>query len=308
MNKIFDELPQELHLLDLPQSMAGFRCFVSSWFFVDSKGRRVVVDPGPASSIPALLEKLASVTDEVDLILLTHIHIDHSGGVGHLCDRYRSAKVVAHPKACRNLSSPEKLWQASLATLGDVAVMYEEPKPLAPEKLVGYDCEILSGIEVLETPGHAPHHITFILPFNGDRLVFVGESMGSRAPVKSGVQYLRPATPPKLDLPTMHESLAKLESGMRGDELLCYGHWGAARDPKTRIAAAGKQLNDWLGVISGMKDRAAGEIVEYLISNDPFLAGYSSLPEDVRSRERFFIQSSVEGFLGYLRDAKNGKK
>jgi len=308
MNKIFDELPQKLHLLDLPQPMAGFQSFVSSWFFVDSKGRRVVVDPGPASSIPALLEKLASVTDEVDLILLTHIHIDHSGGVGQLCDRYGNAKVVAHSKAGRNLSSPEKLWKASLATLGDVAEVYGEPKPLPPEKLVGYDCEKLAGIEVLETPGHAPHHITFIVPFNGDRLFFVGESMGSRAPLKSGARYLRPATPPKLDLPTMRESLAKLESAMQGDELLCYGHWGATRDSKTNIAAAKKQLDEWLGVVSGMEDRAADEIVEYLISNDPFMAECSNFPEDVRSRERFFIKNSVEGFLDYLKDSKNEKK
>jgi len=308
MNEIFDELPQGLHLLDLPQPMPGFRCFVSSWFFVDSTGRRVVVDPGPASTIPALLEKLASITDGVDLILLTHIHIDHSGGVGLLCDKYGDAKVVAHPKAGRNLSSPEKLWKASLATLGDVAAMYGEPKPLAPEKLVGYDCEKLAGIEVLETPGHAPHHITFIVPFNGDRLFFVGESMGLRIPMKPGAQYLRQATPPKLDLPAAHESLAKLESATRGDELLCYGHWGAARDPKAQIAAAKKQLDEWLGIVSKMEDRAVDEVVEYLTSNDPFLAEYPHLSEDVRSREHFFIKSSVEGFLDYLRDSKNEKK
>jgi hypothetical protein len=63
MQKIFDssdifkhELPEGLYLLDLPQKMDGYHHFISAWFFVDSKGRRILVDPGPASTIPLLLD------------------------------------------------------------------------------------------------------------------------------------------------------------------------------------------------------------------------------------------------------------
>ena len=303
MNQFFEDLPRDLYLLDLPQPMAGFNRFVSSWFFVDSMERRVVVDPGPANTIPALLQELSSVTDGLDLVLLTHIHLDHSGGVGQLCERYDGAKVAAHRKAGRHLSNPEKLWKASLSVLGNIAEMYGEPKPIAPEKLI--DCEELAGVEIFKTPGHAPHHISFIVPFQGQRLFFIGEAAGLRLPMEFGTRYLRPTTPPIFDVAAARESLAKIESAVRGDELLCYSHWGATRDSKTQIAAAREQLDEWLDVISGKEDRPIAEIAEYLISNDPFLAGYSGLPADIRSRERLFIENSVKGFVEYLQERPN---
>jgi glyoxylase-like metal-dependent hydrolase (beta-lactamase superfamily II) len=303
MSVLYDDIPQGLHLLDLPQPRAGFSRFTSSWFFVDSAGRRVVVDPGPPSSAPILLEKLSSITDGVDVVLLTHIHIDHSGGVGQLCEKYGGAKVVVHDKAGRHLTNPEKLWKASLSTLGDVAVMYGEPKPLAPESLAGYDD--FPGIEIMETPGHAPHHISFIVPFNGRRLFFVGESAGIRLPKEFGTRYLHPTTPPKFDFPAACESLAKMKSALRGDELLCYGHFGAESDSAAQITSVRKQLDEWLDVVSRMKKNPVGEIVDYLISNDPLLAGYPALPEDVRSRERFFLETDIKGLLEYLQDSKS---
>jgi len=38
MSGIIDNLPQGLHLLNLPQPMPGFQDFIASWFFVDSAG------------------------------------------------------------------------------------------------------------------------------------------------------------------------------------------------------------------------------------------------------------------------------
>ena len=302
MNGIFDDLPQGLRLFDLPQPMAGFHHFISSWFFVDSAGRRVVVDPGPASTIPTLLEELSSVTDGVDLILLTHIHLDHSGGVGQLCERYGSAKVVVHGKGRKHLTNPEKLWNASLATLGEITTMYGQPKPLAPEKLLDCESETIPGVEIIETPGHAPHHLSFFTYLDGLRLFFAGEAAGLRMPTSSGKPYLRPTTPPRFDAPAMRETFAKMESAIRGDELLCYAHWGAVRDPMGHIAAAKKQVEEWLDVVAGMEDMTVEEIAEHLISNDPLLAEYSAFPEDLRSRELFFIENSVRGFREYLQN------
>ena len=310
MSGISERLPQGLHLLDLSQPMHGSQYFIAPWFFVDPAGRRVLVDPGPANSIPTLLKELSYVTDGVDLILLTHIHLDHAGGVGLLCEckNFGGAKVVVHPKGARHLVAPEKLWKASLATLGGVAAMYGEPKPLAPENLADYDD--FPEIEVIETPGHAPHHMSFIVPLDGDRLFFIGESAGMRIPVESGTQYLRPTTPPRFDALAAHESLAKIESALRDCDLLCYAHWGAVRHfadvaQKSQIAAAGRQLDEWLDVISKMEGHTVEEIAEYLISNDPFLAGYSSFFGELRSRELFYIENSIKGFLEYLSDSKH---
>ena len=61
-------LPDGLHCVDLPQSLLGFRRFISAWFFRDALGRRVLIDPGPANTIPLLLRELDPLTNSMDLI------------------------------------------------------------------------------------------------------------------------------------------------------------------------------------------------------------------------------------------------
>ncbi|MDR1977453.1 MAG: MBL fold metallo-hydrolase [Synergistaceae bacterium] len=300
-------LPEGLYLLDLPQPRPGFRYLISAWFFVDSLGRRVVVDPGPPSTIPLLLDQLSAITNGVDLVLLTHIHLDHSGGIGQFCERYGSAKVLVHPKARRYLVNPEKLWKASLETLGDIAEMYGAPLPLNPGSLL--DRDEIPGVTVLETPGHAPHHLSFLVPFRNEKLFFVGEAAGIFLPLASSptLPYMHPTTPPKFDGAAAQASLRKIESVLQGDELLCYSHWGAARRPRSRIALAKGQLDDWLSLVSEMKDQPEDVITEHLLSRDSLLKGYSQLSEELREREAFFIEHSVKGFLEYLRRASPPK-
>ena len=296
-------LPNGLHLIDLPQPRPGYRRFISSWFFIDPQGRHILVDPGPANTIPMLLEALTPLTNKIDLILLTHIHLDHSGGVAQLCESYDSAKVVAHRKASRHLIDPKTLWEASLATTGDVALMYGQPKQLAPDKLLDYDREELAGIKIMETPGHAPHHLCFIVPFNGEELFFVGEAAGLHMLTEDGKAYIRPASPGKFDAPAALASLTEMEAAIQGDELLCYAHWGAARDAKAYLAAAKTQINYWLDTIGKMQNCTLGQIAEYLLSNDKFLAGHSTLSEDLRQRELLFMENNIKGFLAYLKDS-----
>jgi glyoxylase-like metal-dependent hydrolase (beta-lactamase superfamily II) len=299
-----DELPEGLHLIDLPLPLTGFYHFISSWFFVDNDGRRILVDPGPARSVPLLLDKLSEITDGLDLILLTHIHLDHSGGVGEVIGRYGNAKVVVHQKAKRHLVSPEKLWNASLGVLGEIAEAYGCPSPLDSNSFCEGDPD---GIEIIETPGHAPHHLCFISSFGDEKLLFIGEAAGLRLPFysPSGLPYLWPTTPPRLDLDAAMSSLSKIENVLCGDELLCYAHWGLSDDPKKMIKLAKEQLEMWASVISGMIDAPEETITDCLLSGDPLLKGYASLPEDLRIRDRLFIMNSVKGFLKYFKDSSN---
>lgn len=296
-------LPEGLYLIDLPQSMPGFKEFISSWFFVDALGRRIVVDPGPASTIPFLIDVLSGLTDGVDLVLLTHIHLDHSGGVGQFCRHYAEAKVVAHPKAARHLQDPTRLWKASLETLGDVARMYGEPEPLSADAMTTAEAQ---GIESLVTPGHASHHISFRVSLGGEKLFFIGEAAGLTLPAGDGPEwpYLRPTTPPKFDARAALSSLEAIDRFLVGDELLCYAHWGTAREAKKRVALAKTQLGKWLSTIETMRVAPVTEIFDHLLECDPLLGEYPHLPEDLRQRERLFILNSIKGLLGSLEDGR----
>ena len=300
------ELPEGLHHLDLPQPQLGFQHFIASWFFVDGLGRRILVDPGPANTIPTLVRHLSEITNGVDLVLLTHIHLDHAGGITQFCETYKGAKVLAAPAARKHLLNPTKLWEASLRTLGKVAEIYGSPLPLSSDSLLSHD--EIEGVAIMETPGHAMHHISFIVPFRGEKLFFVGEAAGLYLPegCTPTLPYLRPTTPPKFDGAAAQASLCKIEQTLQGDELLCYAHWGAARRPHNMIAMAKGQLNEWLSTIAKMQECTPEEITDYMLEHDPLLSGTKRLSSELQGRERLFIKNSVMGFLGYLKEAEKG--
>ena len=293
----FPRLPAGLHLIDLPQPMPGFRRFISAWFCRDAAGRRIVVDPGPANTIPLLLGELEKLTDGVDLVLLTHIHLDHAGGLAAFCARYPGVQVIAHPRAFRHLREPRKLWDASVRTLGDIALMYGEPAPL-PSSIPLLEQDPAGLIEVFPTPGHAPHHISLRVPSGGRKLFFVGEAAGMALPLEDGALWLRPTTPPRFDADAARRSLELIASVLQGDELLCYAHWGVVENPVERIHQAREQLERWGCLIASMRDRAPKEIVERLLAQDPLLRKSEALPPDILERELRFMANSVQGISG----------
>ena len=94
-------------LIDIKQHRPGFAHFIASWF---CKGEtNIVVDVGPANSVHILLESLDAMhVDRVDFVLLTHIHIDHAGGLADFLENFPMAKIVCHAMGLRHLVDPSK--------------------------------------------------------------------------------------------------------------------------------------------------------------------------------------------------------
>lgn len=122
--------------------------------YIVGYGPFAIIDPGvdEPSHVAALWE---ACDGELDSLLLTHRHPDHSGGVAELARR-SGAWVGAFPK------SQNGTYDTPLAV----------DRPLAD----GERLEIGGvALEVLHTPGHAADHLCFFAPEAG--VLFAGDSV-----------------------------------------------------------------------------------------------------------------------------------
>jgi glyoxylase-like metal-dependent hydrolase (beta-lactamase superfamily II) len=301
MNTGITQVGQGLHLVRLPVAISGFDGFVTTW--VHTAGPVVVVDVGPSATAPFLLGALAGMgVDRPDLILLTHVHIDHAGGIGEVARAFPDTPVVCHPKAVEHLVDPGRLWAGSRKTLGEVARRYGPIAPVAAKQVRAADGLDFPGINAVPTPGHAPHHYSY---FVGD-LLFAGEAGGVCVTLDDGGFYMRPATPPRFFLETCLDSIDRLLA-FRPDRI-CYSHAGMRQDAAVMLRAHREQLLRWQQIITegcgaGREDeeRALADCLALLLARDPLLSGFAQLPPDARERERFFLRNSIKGYWGYLR-------
>lgn len=288
---------KSLNLIDLPQPLKGYDHFISSWC-LKTPTASYLVDVGPAGTIPALLAALRQLEFRPDYILLTHVHLDHSGGLGQFLREFGQARVIVHPRGRAHLLEPSRLWQASLNTLGQVAEVYGRPEPV-PETCFADE---LPEIMVLDTPGHAPHHLSFAY----GELLFAGEAAGVFHNLAA--PYLRPATPPRFFLKPALDSLDRLLAG--NFHYLCYAHYGMTSKAEKLLRASREQLELWAGVLNKLlktmpeafelqiMDRA----MKILLEQDRLFQSYRELPLDIQERERHFVYTnSFKGLIGCLK-------
>ena len=286
-------------VLDQPD-LDGFTDFISAWLW---QGPPVLlVDPGPAASLSQLIRGLDALgIGRPDAILLTHIHLDHAGVAGHLCDRWPAVPIICHRSAIKHLVDPARLWQGSLKTLGATARAYGEIRPVPAERLVDAETCRSWGLRAVATPGHAPHHVSFLV----DDVLFAGEA-GGVFYAMGGAQYLRPATPPRFFLETHLESIDRLSA--IGHMRFCYGHFGLTEDAPRLLAAHRRQLLAWRNLVAetmqtGLKDLALIDACRHrLLQSDPLLASFAAMPAATQRREAGFLNNSIRGVVGYLQE------
>ena len=294
----------ELVALPLFGPIASFEPFFTSYLLPEE--RTALIDPGPTVCLPQLLSKIGEANikpESLAYILLTHIHIDHAGGVGDLTGYASGARVVVHPSGVKHLANPERLWQASLDALGEVADKYGRIKPVPEMNLIsatdGVEIDLgQRSLKVIFTPGHARHHISFWNWKQGE--LFVGDAVGVYHPA---VDMITPGTPPPFDLPKALESLEKLAS--LAPETICYSHGGCVSARKRTIDRHRKQLLIWKEVISKVFRRRREDIFKILLHEDGELGKLMKIKKPEFERETFFLANSVDGFIDYFKSGAN---
>ncbi len=128
-----------------------------------------VVETSASPSVPHLLKGLEDLNldpKDVKHIIVTHIHLDHAGGVGLFLEHCPNATVYVHPKGKRHLADPAKLIAGAKAVYGDqFDELFDPIVPVPEERLVekGEGDTLDIGGRVLtfyDSPGHAKHHLS----------------------------------------------------------------------------------------------------------------------------------------------------
>jgi glyoxylase-like metal-dependent hydrolase (beta-lactamase superfamily II) len=240
--KIVEESPGvwrvDLRWMDLPRQIA-------SYLLADGD-ELAVIETGPASTLGALLDgirQLGRAPEDVTHALVTHIHLDHSGGAGALLRLAPRAKVHVHPRGAPHLADPSRLIASAGQLYGDrMEEMWGDTVPVPQDRLaVLHDGgEVRVGgrtLRAIETPGHAGHHHAYHDP--GAGLVFTGDVGGIRL---AGVPYVSaPTPPPEIDLGRWRASVRRLRE--LKPTMLLPTHFGGSADPEWHLDDLDRRLS-----------------------------------------------------------------
>jgi glyoxylase-like metal-dependent hydrolase (beta-lactamase superfamily II) len=182
---------------------------------LEGRGQVALVDPGPASTLPALragLERGGLSLADVDAILLTHIHLDHAGAAGTIVAEHPRVRVYVHERGAPHLIDPTKLLNSATRLYGDAMDALWGPFLAVPASqltaLAGGETVAAGGrtLAVAYTPGHASHHVSWFDRDSG--IAFVGDVAGLRVPEHHFV--LPPTPPPDIDLDAWEGSVDRV--------------------------------------------------------------------------------------------------
>ncbi|MBW3588943.1 MAG: MBL fold metallo-hydrolase [Actinobacteria bacterium] len=221
---------------------------ITAVYYLPGPDRSALIEAGPGSSVQHTMKGLEQLeVDHLDFIILTHIHLDHAGAIGHLCERFPSATVMVREEGAPHLVDPSRLWASAARLYPDMEKIWGEMRPVPKDRIraISNDEAVadLGGgrrIDAIYTPGHARHHMALLDRQSGD--LFAGDAIGVRLQ-DAGV--IRPATPPpEFDLEAAVESIERMRA-FRASRVLPT-HFGPAPDVNAALDEAILRLNQWV--------------------------------------------------------------
>lgn len=255
-----------------------------------------LIETGPATVFETLKRELDARGVEPKHVVLTHIHLDHGGGAGHVSELFPGATIWVHDVGAKHVVDPSRLVASARRLFGDMLdTLYGEPTPVPEGRIraMGEGDVIPLGdreLHVLYTPGHARHEVTLFEPEG--RTAFVGDTAG----ICYGDAWQKPATPPpEFDLEAALHSIQRVKG--LGPETICFTHFGPTREPALDQAAT--DLRAWDDVLRPLV-REGAELDE-LVSAVGAISGGAPPGDPEYSNAAATLSSDANSILGYVR-------
>lgn len=243
---IITALGHEVYQIDT--QMAGYQGITAGYLI--RSDRPCLVETGTAPSAPVVRDALAALgvgADDLATVVVTHIHLDHAGGVGDIAGMFPAAEVVVHELGARHLADPSRLMASARMVYGDeLDDLFGELAPTPADRIrtverVGV-VDLGSGrrLESHYSPGHAKHHVGLVDSASGD--LYVGDAAGIYIP-ETGDQ--RPATPPPdFDLGVALESL-RMFAALQPTRLM-FSHYGPVDAVTDALDRSAEEIRLWV--------------------------------------------------------------
>ena len=228
--------------------MAGYDGITAAYLIRGD--RPCLVETGTAPSAPVVrdaLTRLGIGPGDLAAVVVTHIHLDHAGGVGDIAAMFPAAKIVVHQRGARHLADPSRLMASARLVYGDALDrLFGVLAPVPAERIVALDdlgTVDLGGGRRLDShysPGHAKHHVGLVDSASGD--LYVGDAAGVYLPETGD---LRPATPPPdFDHQTALASLRTF-AGLQPTRLL-FSHYGPVTPVGETLDRSAEEITVWV--------------------------------------------------------------
>ena len=283
----------DLHYVDT--GMFGLPEYTS--VYVLDAERPALIDTGIGTETDLVLDALESVgiaPEHLELVVPTHVHLDHAGGAGHLAAACPNAEVVCHENGARHLVDPSRLWAGTKRAVGEQIRHYAEPRPVPTDRLT----QVRDGstidlgdreLRVHDAPGHAPHQAVYEDPTND--AVFTADAAGIYVPELDEVHPTTP--PPNFDF---ERAVADTRMLSRLDpEVLCYAHFGPA-STAGRLGEHVDALTAWVESVAEAREELGDDeaVVERMAADPPLAGAWSA------DRAEAVAEMDTRGVLRYL--------
>ena len=203
-----------------------------------------LIECGPESCLKHLKNEIKKNGEDVRNIkhvFLTHIHLDHAGAAWWFAKN--GANIYVHPFGERHLVNPEKLISSAEIIYGNnMKRLWGDIKAINENKVIPVkDKERIKindmEIKALHTPGHAKHHISWVI---GDS-IFTGDVAGAK--INHGP--LVPACPPPdINIEEWGKSLEIIKK--ENPKYLYFTHFGKFSYNEREVVDLQNTLKEWL--------------------------------------------------------------
>ena len=268
----------------------------SVYLFDDEKP--ALVDAGPAASADVITEGMAECgVDPVDLehLVLSHVHVDHSGAASTLVEAAPDLDVYIHETTAPHLVDPGALVESSRRAMGESFDLMGEQSPVPESNVVavgdeGTTVDLGEGsLELIHAPGHSPDHFAVWNPER--RLLFAAECLGVY--LERADAWFPPATLPNFDPDLLLDAVEELRE--LDPDRIALPHFGVWPDDPDRAFETAQtelrrfdervlELHEASGSREATKRAVAGKLLDVSPPYDPLV-------------ERFYSSLIVDGYL-----------